>query len=226
MGEFPSGQRGQTVNLLSMTSVVRIHLPPPLKALVRMNQSFFIPFYIFPAFAGLSPFQGRKKRGSDIPPGQTDNLSPHPLRIFGEKVGLTQCCPTREIRAERSEGEKKLKNIERIPEASLTPCGVRPAAPVRTAVAYAHFNPLTPCGVRPTAPSSVHAAKRFQSTHPVRGETRKRGAQARHKPFQSTHPVRGETSQSRPTLTAVLFQSTHPVRGETSATGLYAPRLP
>ena len=31
MGEFPSGQRGQTVNLLSLTSVVRIHLPPPSK---------------------------------------------------------------------------------------------------------------------------------------------------------------------------------------------------
>ena len=30
MGEFPSGQRGQTVNLLSTTSVVRIHSPPPL----------------------------------------------------------------------------------------------------------------------------------------------------------------------------------------------------
>ncbi len=30
-GEFPSGQRGQTVNLLSLTSVVRIHLPPPEK---------------------------------------------------------------------------------------------------------------------------------------------------------------------------------------------------
>ena len=29
MGEFPSGQRGQTVNLLAMPSVVRIHLPPP-----------------------------------------------------------------------------------------------------------------------------------------------------------------------------------------------------
>ena len=29
MGEFPSGQRGQTVNLLSVTSMVRIHLPPP-----------------------------------------------------------------------------------------------------------------------------------------------------------------------------------------------------
>ena len=31
MGEFPSGQRGQTVNLLSVTSVVRIHLLPPSK---------------------------------------------------------------------------------------------------------------------------------------------------------------------------------------------------
>ena len=30
MGEFPSGQRGQTVNLLLIASVVRIHLPPPI----------------------------------------------------------------------------------------------------------------------------------------------------------------------------------------------------
>ena len=29
MGEFPSGQRGQTVNLLLLASVVRIHPPPP-----------------------------------------------------------------------------------------------------------------------------------------------------------------------------------------------------
>ena len=28
MGEFPSGQRGQTVNLLALPSVVRIHFPP------------------------------------------------------------------------------------------------------------------------------------------------------------------------------------------------------
>ena len=33
MGVFPSGQRGQTVNLLSSTSVVRIHpLPPKQKS--------------------------------------------------------------------------------------------------------------------------------------------------------------------------------------------------
>ena len=36
MGEFPSGQRGQTVNLLSLTSVVRIHLPPPTRAGAKM----------------------------------------------------------------------------------------------------------------------------------------------------------------------------------------------
>ena len=28
LGEFPNGQRGQTVNLLAVLSVVRIHLPP------------------------------------------------------------------------------------------------------------------------------------------------------------------------------------------------------
>lgn len=31
MGVFPSGQRGQTVNLLAMPTVVRIHPPPPNK---------------------------------------------------------------------------------------------------------------------------------------------------------------------------------------------------
>ena len=31
MGEFPSGQRGQTVNLLLSASVVRIHPLPPKK---------------------------------------------------------------------------------------------------------------------------------------------------------------------------------------------------
>ena len=38
MGEFPSGQRGQTVNLLRFASVVRIHLLPP-KNRVRITYS-------------------------------------------------------------------------------------------------------------------------------------------------------------------------------------------
>ena len=39
MGDFPSGQRGQTVNLLSVTSVVRIHHPPPEKS--TQQRAFF-----------------------------------------------------------------------------------------------------------------------------------------------------------------------------------------
>ena len=40
MGEFPSGQRGQTVNLLAMPSVVRIHLLPPKNRLVKASRFF------------------------------------------------------------------------------------------------------------------------------------------------------------------------------------------
>ena len=45
MGEFPSGQRGQTVNLLLNASVVRIHLPPPEKGLLQIcDRPFLCPF--------------------------------------------------------------------------------------------------------------------------------------------------------------------------------------
>ena len=37
---FPSGQRGQTVNLLHLASMVRIHLPPPEKTLVLWTGVF------------------------------------------------------------------------------------------------------------------------------------------------------------------------------------------
>ena len=40
MEEFPSGQRGQTVNLLRLASMVRIHPPPP-KKLRFLNATFF-----------------------------------------------------------------------------------------------------------------------------------------------------------------------------------------
>ena len=40
LGDFPSGQRGQTVNLLSLTSVVRIHHPPPEKKPSRKTWLF------------------------------------------------------------------------------------------------------------------------------------------------------------------------------------------
>ena len=39
--EFPSGQRGQTVNLLSVTSMVRIHPPPPKLRRVQCTPQLF-----------------------------------------------------------------------------------------------------------------------------------------------------------------------------------------
>ena len=42
LGEFPSGQRGQTVNLLSLTSLVRIQLPPPNKNTDPCGRYFYL----------------------------------------------------------------------------------------------------------------------------------------------------------------------------------------
>ena len=42
MGGFPSGQREQTVNLLSVTSVVRIHPSPPRKPHYSVRFFFFV----------------------------------------------------------------------------------------------------------------------------------------------------------------------------------------
>ena len=56
LGDFPSGQRGQTVNLLSLTSVVRIHHPPPEKSTfykVLFSRTFnfaCVSFFINPFF--------------------------------------------------------------------------------------------------------------------------------------------------------------------------------
>ena len=83
-----------------------------------------------------------------------------------------------------------------------------------------NFNPLTPGGVRHKCPGVWGRAPRFQSTHPVWGETNATTAssattshfnpltpcgvrlilatgEVRQKKFQSTHPVWGETDQSR-----------------------------
>ena len=58
MGDFPSGQRGQTVNLLAMPSVVRIHHPPPCEATIESEPLRFGQngcFIVFLDF-GLSGF--------------------------------------------------------------------------------------------------------------------------------------------------------------------------
>ena len=69
MEEFPSGQRGQTVNLLSMTSVVRIHPPPPKSGYPIWDDRFF-------AVAGIGRTTGEI---SDAPRAQA------PRRAIGQR---------------------------------------------------------------------------------------------------------------------------------------------
>ena len=44
---FPSGQRGQTVNLLAPLSMVRIHLPPPFLIFFAVRRGRFFYAYLF-----------------------------------------------------------------------------------------------------------------------------------------------------------------------------------
>ena len=101
------------------------------------------------------------------------------------------------------------------------------------------FNPLAPCGARPVYFGPFRRFLQFQSTRPVRGETRSWWSLCRpwryfnplapcgarrlfsafltsRSTFQSTRPVRGETSFIVLSLSFLIFQSTRPVRGETA----------
>ena len=53
-----------------------------------------------------------------------------------------------------------------------TPCGVRRGAET-SRKRTRDFNPRTPCGVRPVPVTSVKSYVPFQSTHPMRGATRR-----------------------------------------------------
>ena len=63
MEGFPSGQRGQTVNLLQLASMVRIHLPPPKRKILSFDRIFrFVLFNIHHSLnvtRFLNPFFGR-----------------------------------------------------------------------------------------------------------------------------------------------------------------------
>ena len=60
MDGFPSGQRGQTVNLLATLSVVRIHLHPFILYILRMCD-------IYAAVAELADAQDLKSCGTYTP---------------------------------------------------------------------------------------------------------------------------------------------------------------
>ena len=61
MGEFPSGQRGQTVNLLALPSVVRIHLRP-LNTLDKIIKSI----YTNNVSAGWSSLEARRAHNPKV----------------------------------------------------------------------------------------------------------------------------------------------------------------
>ena len=111
-----------------------------------------------------------------------------------------------------------------------------------------NFNPRTPCGVRPRYVSPVVLSRKFQSTHPLRGATRRFRSTLRSRKFQSTHPLRGATRRRlsrfcasayfnprtpcgvrrfphRNPPTMYKFQSTHPLRGATAKLPKYSRQI-
>ena len=115
-------------------------------------------------------------------------------------------------------------------------CDLRPA---QSSGHSRNFNPRTPCGVRRQSGGHGGAVPEFQSTHPVRGATKRHTIHPPGPAFQSTHPVRGATRRplrrwspgcnfnprtpcgvrrkdSVLSPTTIKFQSTHPVRGATT----------
>ena len=66
MGGFPSGQRGQTVNLLQIASVVRIHLHPFKKMWVNLKtQASLLKIRYFIA-AGWSSLEARRAHNPKV----------------------------------------------------------------------------------------------------------------------------------------------------------------
>ena len=87
---------------------------------------------------------------------------------------------------------------------------------------HPNFNPRTPCGVRLSSVEKDTGAIIFQSTHPLRGATRrlvKRG-----EPVSiSIHAPLAGCDRARRKGSSILskFQSTHPLRGATRRTRAY-----
>ena len=60
-----------------------------------------------------------------------------------------------------------------------------------------YFNPLSPCGERPSSLQTCASSSQFQSTLPMRGETKYVFFNTGLEIFQSTLPMRGETGHCR-----------------------------
>ena len=103
--EFPSGQRGQTVNLLSPTSMVRIHLPPPFLTIQHLN--FEVLFLLSKKWSGKMDFSASAENYTAvryIEPGWFDHGS-----LLPGCVSIAGCKP-------RSARQSILLNITNSPQ--------------------------------------------------------------------------------------------------------------
>ena len=95
---FPSGQRGQTVNLLAPLSMVRIHLPPPFKnqglTAKKLQVLFFCPVFAFELKFPYDSKNNRIKTGykfwvcsqSASPQNTRKNRSPHRCKNRNNRI--------------------------------------------------------------------------------------------------------------------------------------------
>ena len=89
-----------------------------------------------------------------------------------------------------------------------------------------NFNPRTPCGVRLMASSLPSNSSVFQSTHPMRGATRRTQRPAWQSNFNPRTPCGVRLEDGKAALDKFRFQSTHPMRGATESVTSCAPALP
>ena len=106
-GEFQSGQMGQTVNLLAMPSVVRIHLPPPIKETsMRMSLLFGVKTVVDSNRGRLETCRGHVSTRGGLPAGRRIHLiycllTPWPhVHVEALKMSLTQTVTQMRIGAE------------------------------------------------------------------------------------------------------------------------------
>ena len=97
----------------------------------------------------------------------------------------------------------------------LSPCGERHNKKRINVLIY-DFNPLSPCGERPYEKANQCFNIRFQSTLPMRGETRATSAGTIRMPnFNPLSPCGERLQAMQPVIEPIIFQSTLPMRGET-----------
>ena len=98
-----------------------------------------------------------------------------------------------------------------------SPRAGRDHRPAVGGLAADHFNPLAPCGARLESPCASRSALLFQSTRPVRGETKSCGEFFRRFQISIHSPRAGrDPSDKGKRPSRLTFQSTRPVRGETA----------